>query len=167
MWLKRVGSLQRAARDSCAQERRRRSARSRCTTSAADVSHVPRATHGLTHLDASNRPTMVDVGAKEVTHASPTAEARVRLPREVARALRKQRPPHEERPGVRHCDHRRRHGGEAHARVDSVLPSAGLENCKVEIEDERGGGIVIRCRCPCITAPAWRWKRSPAQASRR
>ena len=37
--------------------------------------------HGLTHLDASNRPTMVDVGAKEVTHRVAEAEARITLPR--------------------------------------------------------------------------------------
>ena len=43
----------------------------------------------LTHLDSNNRPTMVDVGAKVVTHRSAVAEARVRLPRAVALALRK------------------------------------------------------------------------------
>ncbi|HEY1725792.1 MAG TPA: cyclic pyranopterin monophosphate synthase MoaC [Steroidobacteraceae bacterium] len=43
----------------------------------------------LTHLDARSRPTMVDVGAKAVTHRIATAEARVRLPPAVARALRR------------------------------------------------------------------------------
>ncbi|MFT3792414.1 MAG: cyclic pyranopterin monophosphate synthase MoaC [Rudaea sp.] len=42
----------------------------------------------LSHLDASNRPRMVDVGAKAVTARSATAQAIVRFPREVARALR-------------------------------------------------------------------------------
>ena len=37
----------------------------------------------LTHLGARGRPTMVDVGAKEVTHRVAVAEARVRLPRET------------------------------------------------------------------------------------
>ena len=35
----------------------------------------------LTHVDRHNRPTMVDVGAKEVTLRTALAEARVRLPR--------------------------------------------------------------------------------------
>ena len=41
----------------------------------------------LTHLDARDRPTMVDVGSKAVTHRIAEAEARVRLPRVVADAL--------------------------------------------------------------------------------
>jgi len=42
----------------------------------------------LTHLDARNRPAMVDVGAKPVTQRIAVAEARIRLPRTVALALR-------------------------------------------------------------------------------
>jgi cyclic pyranopterin phosphate synthase len=42
----------------------------------------------LTHVDARRRPTMVDVGAKQVTQRVALAEARIRLPRAVARALR-------------------------------------------------------------------------------
>jgi cyclic pyranopterin phosphate synthase len=41
----------------------------------------------LTHLDAANRPTMVDVGAKATTHREASAEAMVKLPPAVARAL--------------------------------------------------------------------------------
>jgi cyclic pyranopterin phosphate synthase len=41
----------------------------------------------LTHLDAANRPTMVDVGDKAVTRREASAEAMVRLPAAVARAL--------------------------------------------------------------------------------
>src|SRR5205823_5196662 len=40
----------------------------------------------LTHLDAGNRPAMVDVGAKEVTQRLAVAEATIRLPRTVALA---------------------------------------------------------------------------------
>ena len=43
---------------------------------------------GLTHLDAARRPTMVGVGGKAVTHRVAEAEARMRLPAAVARALR-------------------------------------------------------------------------------
>jgi cyclic pyranopterin monophosphate synthase len=41
----------------------------------------------LTHLDAANRPTMVDVGDKAATHREASAEAFVRLPAAVAREL--------------------------------------------------------------------------------
>jgi cyclic pyranopterin phosphate synthase len=44
---------------------------------------------GLTHLTARNRPTMVDVGDKQVTRRMASAEARIRLPRAVLLALRK------------------------------------------------------------------------------
>ena len=41
----------------------------------------------LTHLDAANRPTMVDVGGKEITRREASAEALVKLPANVAREL--------------------------------------------------------------------------------
>jgi cyclic pyranopterin phosphate synthase len=41
----------------------------------------------LTHLDAANRPTMVDVAAKAATYREAVAQAQVRLPATVARAL--------------------------------------------------------------------------------
>ncbi|MEP7314218.1 MAG: cyclic pyranopterin monophosphate synthase MoaC [Pseudomonadota bacterium] len=50
---------------------------------------MARATHRLTHLDAGNRPAMVDVGSKEVTHRTATAEALLTIPADVARALRR------------------------------------------------------------------------------
>lgn len=43
----------------------------------------------LTHLDAANRPTMVDVGDKAVTAREATAEALLRLPAAVARELKR------------------------------------------------------------------------------
>jgi cyclic pyranopterin monophosphate synthase len=43
----------------------------------------------LTHLDANDRPRMVDVGAKPVTARSASALALVRFPLAVARELRK------------------------------------------------------------------------------
>jgi cyclic pyranopterin phosphate synthase len=47
-----------------------------------------RADARLTHLDAARRPTMVGVGDKAITHRIAEAEARLRLPATVARALR-------------------------------------------------------------------------------
>jgi cyclic pyranopterin monophosphate synthase len=41
----------------------------------------------LTHLDAANRPTMVDVGGKSVTRREASAEALLKLPAAVAREL--------------------------------------------------------------------------------
>jgi cyclic pyranopterin phosphate synthase len=46
-----------------------------------------RTSSGLTHLDAANRPTMVDVGEKAVTRREAVAEAVVELPAKVAREL--------------------------------------------------------------------------------
>ena len=47
-----------------------------------------KATARLSHLDAARRPTMVAVGDKAITHRIAEAEARLRLPAVVARALR-------------------------------------------------------------------------------
>jgi cyclic pyranopterin phosphate synthase len=43
----------------------------------------------LTHLDAANRPTMVDVGSKTATRREASAEALLRLPANVARELKR------------------------------------------------------------------------------
>jgi cyclic pyranopterin phosphate synthase len=45
----------------------------------------------LNHVDAQQHPTMVNVGAKSVTHRIAEAEARVLLPAAVARVLSRQR----------------------------------------------------------------------------
>lgn len=49
---------------------------------------MSRRAHQLTHLDAANRPTMVDVGKKDVTRREAVAEAVIVLPAAVARELR-------------------------------------------------------------------------------
>jgi len=46
-----------------------------------------RSGHALTHVDAANRPTMVDVGEKVATARTAVAEARIRLPTNVAKEL--------------------------------------------------------------------------------
>jgi cyclic pyranopterin monophosphate synthase len=100
----------------------------------------------LTHLDSNNRPTMVDVGAKEVTHRIAVAEARVRLPRAVAAALRKSG--HRTRKGPV-FDTAIVAGVMAAKRTHELIPFChplGLDNCKVEIEDRKGGEIIIRCQ---------------------
>jgi cyclic pyranopterin monophosphate synthase len=100
----------------------------------------------LSHLDRRNRPTMVDVGSKEITHREAVAEARVRLPRHVVAALRK-------------AGHRTKKGPVfdtaiisgvmAAKRTHELIPFChplALENCSVEVEDRRGGEVVVRCR---------------------
>ncbi|MGH8136936.1 MAG: cyclic pyranopterin monophosphate synthase MoaC [Steroidobacteraceae bacterium] len=104
----------------------------------------------LTHLDERNRPTMVDVGDKSVTHRVATAEARVRLPRDVATALRKSG--HRTKKGPV-FDTAIVSGVMAAKRTHELIPFChplALENCAVEIEDVSGtrgdGEIVIRCQ---------------------
>jgi cyclic pyranopterin phosphate synthase len=100
----------------------------------------------LTHLDKANRPTMVDVGAKEVTLRVAVAQARIRLPKNVALALRK-------------TGHRTKKGPVfdtaivagvmAAKKTHELIPFChplGLDSCSVEIQDQGGGTIIIRCR---------------------
>jgi cyclic pyranopterin monophosphate synthase len=101
---------------------------------------------GLSHLDDRNRPTMVDVASKEVTHREAVAEATVRLPRTVAAALRKSG--HRTKKGPV-FDTAIIAGVMAAKRTHELIPFChplALEHCSVEIEDRRGGEVVVRCR---------------------
>jgi cyclic pyranopterin monophosphate synthase len=101
---------------------------------------------GLTHLDERNRPTMVDVSAKEVTHRAATAEARVRFPAEVAAALRKSG--HRTKKGPV-FDTAIVSGVMAAKRTPDLIPFCHplpLDNCTIEIDDARNGELVIRCQ---------------------
>ncbi|MEO8742084.1 MAG: cyclic pyranopterin monophosphate synthase MoaC [Lysobacteraceae bacterium] len=51
---------------------------------------MPKTNSKLTHVDAADRPTMVDVSGKSVTARVAVATSRVRFPAAVAAALRKQ-----------------------------------------------------------------------------
>jgi len=103
------------------------------------------ARRGLTHLNSRQQPAMVDVGAKGVTHRVAVAEARVRLPRAVARALRA-------------AGHRTSKGPvfdtaivagvQAAKRTHELIPFChplGLESCQLHIEHRRAQEIVVRC----------------------
>ncbi|HKZ74794.1 MAG TPA: cyclic pyranopterin monophosphate synthase MoaC [Steroidobacteraceae bacterium] len=99
----------------------------------------------LTHLDARNRPAMVDVGSKAVTERTATAEARLRLPRSVALAL--QRTGHRTKKGPV-FDTAIIAGVMAAKRTHELIPFChplGLEHCTVEIETAGAGELVIRC----------------------
>jgi cyclic pyranopterin phosphate synthase len=104
----------------------------------------------LTHLDARDRPTMVGVGAKPVSYRRAEAEARVRLPAAVARALRSSGHRVHKGPVF---DTAILAGVMAAKRTSELIPFChpiGLEQCAVEIKLERGpAGItfaVVRCR---------------------
>ena len=103
------------------------------------------ARRSLTHLNAHRQPTMVDVGAKDVTHRVAVAEARVRLPRSVARALRASG--HRTKKGPV-FDTAIVAGVQAAKRAHELIPFChplGLENCQLHIEHRRAQEIVVRC----------------------
>ncbi len=98
----------------------------------------------LTHLDAQKRPAMVDVGGKEVTHRTATAEARVLLPRRVMLELR--RTGHRTKKGPI-FDTAIIAGVLAAKRTPELIPFChpiALENCAVQIEPAPRG---LRIRC--------------------
>jgi cyclic pyranopterin phosphate synthase len=107
----------------------------------------------LTHLDARSRPTMVDVGAKAVTHRIAEAEARVRLPAAVARALR--RSGHRTKKGPV-FDTAILAGVMAAKRTSELIPFChplAIEQCRIDIgfaPGARGAAaaavVVVRCR---------------------
>ena len=99
----------------------------------------------LTHLNAHRQPTMVDVGAKEITHRIAVAEARVRLPRSVARALRASG--HRTKKGPV-FDTAIVAGVQAVKRTHELIPFChplGIENCQLHIEHRQEQEIVVRC----------------------
>jgi cyclic pyranopterin monophosphate synthase len=101
---------------------------------------------GLTHLTSARRPTMVGVGDKAVTQRSAEAEARVRLPAAVARALR--------------VTGHRTHKGPifdtaiiagvmAVKRTHELIPFCHplpIENCRIDIAAIGRNQLRIRCR---------------------
>jgi cyclic pyranopterin phosphate synthase len=98
----------------------------------------------FTHLDADQRPTMVDVSGKAATKRVATAEARVHFPVEVAAALRDG--------GLRSpkgpvFDTAIVAGVLAAKRTHELIPFChplGLENCRIEIAFEEDTAV-IRC----------------------
>jgi cyclic pyranopterin monophosphate synthase len=98
----------------------------------------------FTHLDADQRPAMVDVSDKVPTHRTATAEARVHFPAAVAAELRER--------GLRSpkgpiFDTAIVAGVMGAKRTHELIPFChplGLENCQVAI-DLVGDSAVIRC----------------------
>jgi cyclic pyranopterin phosphate synthase len=99
---------------------------------------------GLTHVDAANKPTMVDVAAKAVTYREATAVAAVSLPAHVARAL-KLTGHHTKKGPV--FDTAAIAGVMAAKRTHELIPFChplGLERCTIDVE-ARGTKVFIRC----------------------
>lgn len=98
----------------------------------------------FSHIDAQNHPTMVDVGSKEVTERSATAETRVRFPSAVADALRERGLRSKKGPVF---DTAIIAGVMGAKRTHELIPFChplGIENCRITIELE-GDTAVIRC----------------------
>jgi cyclic pyranopterin monophosphate synthase len=98
----------------------------------------------LSHLDRRRRPAMVDVGAKPVTHRVAVAEARIRLPRNVARALRASGHRTAKGPVF---DSAILAGVMAAKRTHELIPFChplGVENCQITITHRQPGVVVVR-----------------------
>jgi cyclic pyranopterin phosphate synthase len=98
----------------------------------------------LTHLDAANRPTMVDVGGKAATRREASAEALLRLPANVARELK--RSGHRTKKGPV-FDTAIIAGVMAAKRTHELIPFCHplpLSNVKIEVASVRGG---LRVTC--------------------
>lgn len=98
----------------------------------------------LTHLDEHERPTMVDVSQKDVTRRSAVAEACVRIPEHVERALRDTGHRTSKGPVF---DTAVIAGVMAAKRTHELIPFChplGLENCHIDVE-AIPGAIAIRC----------------------
>jgi cyclic pyranopterin monophosphate synthase len=106
---------------------------------------MPRTRNKLTHLDAANRPTMVDVGAKTASLREASAEANVKLPPAVARELA--RTGHRTKKGPV-FDTAIVAGVMAAKRTHEIIPFChplALERCTLDIADQKGGRIRIVC----------------------
>jgi cyclic pyranopterin phosphate synthase len=102
--------------------------------------------HGLTHIAANRQPTMVDVGDKTATPRVAEAEARLRLPAVVARAL--QRSGHRTKKGPV-FDTAILAGVMAAKRTSELIPFCHplpLEHCAIEITAAPAGVITVHCR---------------------
>lgn len=100
---------------------------------------------GFTHLDASNRPRMVDVGGKAVTARVAVAQAVVRFPEAVAGALREGGMRSKKGPVL---DTAIIAGTMAAKRTHELIPFChplAIERCKVEADFASDTELVIRC----------------------
>ncbi len=104
----------------------------------------------LTHLNAANEPTMVDVGAKAVTHRTAEAAAEVVLPPELARLLQGDEIVGKKGPVFATA---RLAGLMAAKKTGELIPLChplALEDCQVSLTPrapEPDGSVVVDIRC--------------------
>ena len=99
----------------------------------------------LSHLDADNRPRMIDVGAKAVTARVAVAEAVVRFPQEVADALREGGMRSKKGPVI---DTAIVAGTMAAKRTHELIPFChplAIERCRIEADFVSDTELAIRC----------------------
>ncbi|HEY6940301.1 cyclic pyranopterin monophosphate synthase MoaC [Dokdonella sp.] len=99
----------------------------------------------LTHVDAQGRPRMVDVGTKAVTRREASAQARVRFPPAVARALRAQGMQSAKGPVI---DTAIIAGTMAVKRTHELIPFCHplpVEHCRIDIAFDGEDDLLVRC----------------------
>lgn len=99
----------------------------------------------LTHLDAANRPRMVDVGEKAVTTRAAVAEAVVRFPKDVADVFREGGMRSKKGPVV---DTAIVAGTMAAKRTHELIPFChplAIERCRIEADFVSDTELAIRC----------------------
>jgi cyclic pyranopterin phosphate synthase len=107
---------------------------------------MARARKRLTHLDAGNRPRMVDVGGKSASQREAVAVAQLRLPSAVARELA--RSGHRTRKGPV-FDTAIIAGVQGAKRTHELIPFCHplpIENCEIDVETASRGRLLITCR---------------------
>ena len=97
----------------------------------------------FTHIDSANRPTMVDVGDKEVTKRVATAQSRVRFPAKVAEALRAQGFSTSKGPVFQTAIIAGVMGAKRTHELIPFCHPLGLENCKVAIDMEGDEAVIV------------------------
>jgi len=101
--------------------------------------------HELSHVDEQGQPRMVDVGAKQVTQRTATAESRVHFPGAVAAVLRQQGFATAKGPVFQTAIIA---GVMAAKRTHELIPFChplGLERCDIRIEMNDADEAVILC----------------------
>jgi cyclic pyranopterin phosphate synthase len=99
----------------------------------------------LSHVDAANRPRMVDVGAKVVTARTAVAEAVVRFPKDVADVLREGGMRSKKGPVI---DTAIVAGTMAAKRTHELIPFChplAIERCRIEAEFVSDTELAVRC----------------------
>ncbi|MBL9188035.1 MAG: cyclic pyranopterin monophosphate synthase MoaC [Opitutaceae bacterium] len=101
----------------------------------------------FSHLDAQNRPAMVNVGAKPVTRRTAHAVARVTLPAELAALLRDGEIATKKGPIFQTAILAGVMGAKKTGELIPLCHPLALDDCQIEITpDPAGGEIAIHCR---------------------